>query len=564
MKFKTVAEEFEKIETASGRIEMTRMMADLLKDAGEDIRTISYYLVGQVYPLYSQKNIGLGDRMIMSSLAEASEKSEENVRKMLQDSGDLGTVAEKIDIGNEKGLRVKEVDKALKKIAEASGEGSEKTKKNTLANVLKKASPKERKYITRLTKGTMRLGAGDKTVLDALSLAYLSRKKREPLEHAYNMCSDIGHVAETLRKSGLEGVKKIRIAINRPLRPMLAQRISKLSEIPEKIRQIAVEEKYDGERIQAHKSGNKVQLFSRRLTNITSQFPDVVEQVKQNIKGDAVIDGEVVAYNNKENTYYSFQKLTHRRRKYNVEEYAEKIPVKYMVFDLIYLDGKSLLKQPLKKRWKKLKRIIKETDNIALTGRVITNKVDEIEDFFNDCIERELEGVVCKGRESRYEAGARGWSWIKWKKEYAEELSDTFDLTVVGAYAGKGKRAGLYGSLLCATYNKNKDIFETATKLGAGFSDTELENLPEKLESFKTEKKPARVVTTGDIEPDFWVEPGIVLEVVASEITQSPVHTCSQNGKGLALRFPRFKRWRDDKSPEQSTTSKAVREMYEK
>ncbi len=434
------------------------------------------------------------------------------------------------------------------------------------------ANPYSRKYLIRLVLGQMRLGVGDMTVLDALAASFLgSKDKRLPLEHAYNVSSDIGYVTKILAKSGLDGVKRIRVTINRPLRPQQAQRVDALSEIREKIdsEKISVEEKYDGERVQAHKDRENVRLYSRRLNEVTHQFPEIVKNVRKYVKADsAILDGEAVAYDFSEDEYHPFQKIMNRRRKYDVEEYAEKIPVKYMVFDLIYLNGSSYLRKNYTERTKKLHQIVNEHDYISPTNRILTDSIDEIDEYFQNCINRGLEGVICKSTSpnSYYRAGAREWSWIKWKPSYASELSDTLDLVVVGSYSGKGKRAGTYGSLLCASYNHEDDTYETVCKLGTGFTDKQLEKLPEKLSDAEVDRKPARLRATYNVEPDHWFIPKYVLEVKGSELTVSPVHTCNwdpEKERGLGLRFPRFILWRPDKSVEQVTTTSEIVKMKE-
>jgi DNA ligase-1 len=470
-------------------------------------------------------------------------------------------------------LTVNNVHEALIKIAQAKGSGSQEVREKTLAAILAQASPEERKYIIRLVLGDMRFGVADKTLLDALAVAFLgSKEKRAPLEDAYNVCSDIGYVAKILAKSGLKGVKRIRISLGRPIQPMLAQRVSMLSEIMEHMESeaVAAEEKYDGERIQTHKNGDVVRLFSRRLTDVTSQFPVIADEVNKRVSVEkTVLDGEVVAYNFEEEAFEPFQKLMQRRRKYNVKEFAENLPVKYMLFDVLYVDGKSYLKKSYPERRSKLEKIVKNSKRVAIANRVVSAQLEEVDAFFQDCLERGLEGIVCKSNaaDAYYQAGARGWLWIKWKPSYASELSDTLDLVVVGAYAGKGKRAGTYGALLCAAYNSEEDVFQTLCKLGSGFSDKQLSSLPTKLESAKLNEQPVRVTVNKEMLPDYWFSPKYVVEVLGSEITESPVHTCGWNSKdkrGLSLRFPRFKRWRNEKSPEQATTAKEVMRMLRK
>jgi DNA ligase-1 len=499
----------------------------------------------------------------------------------MKEIGDIGEVACKIVKVEEKKfveffkveevLSVEAVHRGLMKIAIESGSGSQEAKIKTLAAMLAAAASEEKRYIMRLATGEMRLGMGDMTLLDALAAAFLGTKEKKPdLEHAYNICSDIGYVAKVLAGSGLKGVTRIRIALNRPIRPMLAQRVSKMSEIMEKIgsKVVAAEEKYDGERIQAHKDGAKVKLFSRRLTDVTNQFPEVVENVNKHIKAEkAILDGEVVAYDFDKSVFYPFQKLTQRRRKYKVDEYAKKIPAKYMLFDVLYENGKSYMRKSYPERRKKLEQIAKNRKYMTITSRITSSKLSEIDEFFQDCIKRGLEGVVCKSCAdgSYYRAGAREWLWIKWKESYASELSDTLDLVVVGAYAGKGKRGGTYGALLCATYNHNEDTFQTVCKLGTGFSDKHLESLPEKLKDARKDDVPARVVVSKQMKPDYWFAPKYVLEVRGSEITESPAHTCNWNEKekrGLSLRFPIFERWRPEKAPEQATTVQEITEMF--
>jgi len=581
MKFKVLATYMEKLENTSSRNRMIAMLADIFKLAGvEEIKSICYLILGQIYPNYVETTLGLGGKMVQSAIALAASKEEKAVETAAKELGDLGLAAAAVIktrrntfkkfFKPEGELSVKEVHQTLKGIAEAGGEGSQEVKKKTLAALLSEGSKLERKYIARLAAGAMRLGLGDMTILDALAVGFLSSKEKKPeLERAYNVCSDIGEVAEVLIKRGLPGVKKIKLSLNRPIKPMLAQRVSRFSEIKEKIgsENISVEEKYDGERIQAHKAGKKVVLFSRRMIDVTNQFPEIVENVRKNIKAEEVIlDGEAVAYDFREKTFSPFQKLMRRRRKYGVQEFSKKIPVKYIVFDLIYLNGKILLKENYPFRRKFLEKIVKKYKYLDLAGRMITPDLEEAEEFFQDCLERKLEGIVCKScaENSYYRAGAREWAWIKWKKEYASRLSDTLDLVVVGAYKGRGSRAGTYGSLLCAAYDKEKDVFQTVTRLGAGFSEEDLESMMKRLNDFREDSKPARVEALKEVEPDVWFAPEMVVEVLAAEITRSSVHTCAREyGKGLALRFPRFKRWRSEKNAEQATLVREIKDMYE-
>jgi DNA ligase-1 len=581
LRFSNLVECFENLEKTSSKEAMVQTLASLLKKAtASNIDIVCYFTLGEVAAAYKNLKLGIGTEIAKSAVSLALRTDETEVENELKNLGDLGTVASKIDkaakketevFSSKENMSVNDLHKKFLKIARATGSGSQEFKKKKLASILASATPDERKYVTRLALGNMRLGVADMTLLDALAVVFLgSKEKRAPLEDAYNVCSDIGYVAKILRKSGLSGVKRIRVSLGRPIQPMLAQRVSKLSEIMEhmKSEEIAAEEKYDGERIQAHKNGDTVKLFSRRLTDVTNQFPIIVDRVRKQISAKkAILDGEIAAYNFEEEAFCPFQKLMQRRRKYNVKEFAEKLPVKYMLFDVLYVDGKSCMKNSYPKRREKLEKIVGNNKRVTVANRVVSSQLEEIEGFFQDCLERGLEGIVCKsnGGDSYYQAGARGWLWIKWKASYASELSDTLDLVVVGAYSGKGKRSGTYGALLCAAYNNEKEVFQTVCKLGSGFSDKQLSSLPKKLEDSKVGDKPARVAVNKEMFPDYWFAPKYVLEVLGSEITQSPAHTCNwdaQEKRGLSLRFPRFRRWRDEKSPEQATTVSEVADMF--
>ncbi|MDD1675885.1 MAG: ATP-dependent DNA ligase, partial [Methanomicrobiales archaeon] len=314
--------------------------------------------------------------------------------------------------------------------------------------------------------------------------------------------------------------------------------------------------------------GDTVQLFSRRLTDVTLQFPDIVREVKEHVDApSAILDGEAVAYDPKNRTYYPFQRLMQRRRKYRVSEYTTKIPVRYMVFDLLYLEGSSWMGKPYPERIDGLHRILESGELIAPTGYVRTTTPEGIQEYFERCRNAGLEGVICKScaRDSFYEPGSRSWQWIKWKESYGSVLHDTLDLVAIGGYRGRGKRGKTYGSLLCAAYNEEKDVFQTVCGLGAGFTDDTLASFPKKFRDIEIREKPARCQVHPEKNPDTWFEPRYVMEVLGSEITRSSVHTCNwedDSGTGMALRFPRFIRWRPEKSPEQATTAGEIAEMY--
>ena len=581
MLFKELSEAFEELEKVSSQTEMIKILADIFKQANADeIDKICYYTLGETAASYKKVTLGMAEKIVQQSISLAADMDINIIKDETNKIGDLGEVAFttikdndnrfKTFFNTKNGLTIQDVDNGLKKITMSNGSGSAEVKQKILAAMLGIASPIERKYLVRLVTRTMEFGVGEATVLNALASAFLGSKKEKPkLEAAYNLCSDIGLIAQVLDKKGLKGITKIKITLHIPMKPMLAQRVSKFNEIKQKINStiIAAEEKYDGERIEAHKDGQTVTLYSRRLTDVTTQYPDIVENVKKYVKTDkAILDGEAVAYNDKKDVFYPFQKLMQRRRKYNVKEYMKEIPVKYMLFDVIYRDGQSLMKKSYPERRKNLEEIIDNNNLIKVANRRLTDNLDEIDEFFQECLDNNLEGVVCKSCSptSYYQAGARKYYWIKWKKDYASELRDTLDLVVIGAYPGRGRRRNTYGSLLCTAYNPEKDAFQTVCKLGTGFSDQELENLPQKFKNLKKINKPARAEVLKIIEPTYYFTPKIVVEVLGAELTKSPIHTCAQDEtkKGISLRFPRFIRWRPEKNAEDATTTTEILDMF--
>ncbi|MEM2915935.1 MAG: ATP-dependent DNA ligase [Candidatus Woesearchaeota archaeon] len=568
--FKDLAETFEELEKTSSGNTLRAILAELFKKVSKaEIDKVAYLTLGRIASDYSDINLGMAEKMVLRAVALASNKDEKAVLALYKKLGDIGLVAEQLVGRKRKDLTITEVFDTFHKIAAASGAGSQEQKISLLAGLLKNASAREARYLARIVQGNLRLGVGDKTVLDALCITFTgSKAAKKEVEHAYTISPDVGVIARTIATKGLAGIRKIGVTLGVPIQMMLCQRVKNLDEIPEKMgKPFAVEEKYDGERIQAHKKGDKITLYSRRLENITSQFPDIVEAVRKNVKArDCVIEGECMPVDKKGNLL-PFQVLMQRRRKHGIEEYVKRIPVCLFVFEMLYYNGKSLIREPYPKRYEVLLKNIKESDRIKLALRVICDNPDCAEELFNTTVQRGGEGIVIKSLQpdSTYEAGVRGWHWVKWKPEYVKGLRDTFDLVVVGAYKGRGRRAGTYGALLCAVYNDSADRFETFCKLGSGFTDKDLEELPKKFKKHEIPHKPALLEVSKLMIPDVWFEPAVVIEVTGAEITRSPNHTCGlKKGQGLALRFPRFLRYRPEKSAEQATTTKEILRMAKK
>ncbi|MEM2994799.1 MAG: ATP-dependent DNA ligase [Candidatus Bathyarchaeia archaeon] len=579
MRYSVIADIYEQIEATTKRLEMTDLLVNLLKNTPKEIIDKVVYLTqGKIYPDFVALEIGVAERLAIKALARASGVKESEIEEDLKKTGDIGETAQKF-IANKRQitffqqpLTVQRVYETLDKMARASGSGAVEQKMVLLAGLLADASPKEAKYIMRTVTGNLRLGIADMTVLDALAIAYGGGKEaRELIERAYNISSDLGRVAKTVAEKGLEGIKKFRVVVGEPIRPMLAERLSTPEEILEKLGGKCIAEyKYDGERIQIHKKGDEVILFSRRLENISSQYPDAIELVKGCVKvKDAILEAECVAIDLDTGEMRPFQELMHRRRKYGIDEAIKAYPVSLFMFDALYVDGEDLTLKPYPKRRKALEKAIKESERVKIAKYIITGDVKELEGFFLEAIEEGCEGLVCKSvaEDSVYQAGARGWLWIKYKRDYKSEMTDTVDLVVVGAFHGRGKRAGTYGALLLAAYNPESDTFETVTKCGTGFTDEDLAKLPEMMKKHTITHKHPRVNSV--IEADVWFEPTVVIEVLGAEITLSPIHTCAmgaiRKGSGLAIRFPRFTgNYRLDKAAEDATTTSEIVEMYQR
>ncbi len=578
MDYAVVADAYEKIEATTKRLEMTDLLVDLLKKTPKNvIAKVVYLTQGKLYPDFVGVEIGVAEKLALKALAKASGRKDAELLQLLAAVGDLGEVAEEVmtkktqtTFGVQKTLQALEVYETLDKVANKSGSGAVGSKMALLAGLLSHASPKEAKYILRTVTGKLRLGIADMTVLDALAIAYGGGKEnRELIERAYNISSDLGRVASVVAEKGLEGIKRFQVVVFEPIRPMLAERLSSPEEILEKLEGKCVAEyKYDGERVQAHKKGNKVALYSRRMERISDQYPDAVKLVQENVKAEeAILEAECVAVDVETGELLPFQELMHRRRKYGVTEAMQQYPVSLFMFDALYVDGRDLTLEAYPARRKMLEETLLESDRVKAAKQLRTGSVKELEAFFEEAIEDGCEGLICKSVavDSVYQAGARGWMWIKYKRDYKSEMTDTVDLVVVGAFHGRGKRAGAYGALLLAAYNRELDTFETVTKLGTGFTDEDLKKLPELLREHVVPRKPSRVQST--LAADVWFEPKVVLEVLGAEVTLSPIHVCAMDsirkGSGLAIRFPRFTgKYRTDKAAEDATTSLEVVEMY--
>ena len=589
MLFSKLVSYFEKLESTSSRLALIDILSDLFKHSSkEEIEKIIYLTQGRIAPFFEALEIGMAEKQVAGAVATAFDIDRETVLKLYTKLGDMGKAVEQLARGPvapsshlmssvarslraldgtpssratpRNNISVAEVFEILIKIARTSGEGTVEKRQTLLSDLLKKMDSLSAKYLVRIPLGNLRLGIGDPTILDGLALAkFNDRAKRKLLEGAYNRTSDLGLIAKTLWSEGLMAVKKLKVMVGKPIRSERCERLPNATKVFEKMgSQVHATPKYDGFRVQIHKDGEKVSMFSRNLENMTHMFPELIEGTLKQVKAKtAILDTEALAYQPESEEFLPFQETTKRRRKHGIEEMAQSLPLKAFVFDMLYKDGESLIDKPLKERSKILKETISGDDIlIPAPGEIIDNP-QKLQIMLDDSITKGLEGVVVKRLDSKYEAGARNFNWVKLKRHSDGELQDTIDCVVLGYIFGKGKRTAFgAGALLVGVYDDVKDEFVTVSRIGTGLTDEEWQEIHKRADKIKVDHKPARVNSV--ITPSVWIKPEIVIEVLADEITISPIHTAR-----YALRFPRLISFRtSDKKPEDATSVKELIEMY--
>ena len=558
----------ERLEATTKRNELVEILSELFSSLGKDeIQNVVYLIQGRVAPFFEPIEIGMGEKMVALAIANAGSTSQDEVLNRYGELGDLGLVAQEILIeGEPDGLRVSEVYSELLQIAQTSGSGSVEAKTSQLSSILRRLDPVSCKYLTRIPLGVLRLGIGDPTLLDAFSVAKVGDKSlRKQLERAYNETSDLGMIAKVLWTEGISGVNGLKISVGRPVRSQLPERLPTPEKVLDKMGPVLVQTKFDGFRTQIHKNGDEVEIFSRNLEDMTHMFPEIIEGVRTQIKAEtAILDGEALAFNEASGEFYPFQETTKRRRKHNIAESAKELPLKAFVFDLLYVDGQSMLEQPLEARVARLREVLEEGETLLEASYEVVDDPNRLQVMLDESITAGLEGLVVKRPDSAYQAGARNFNWVKLKRHSSGELNDTVDCVVLGYIYGRGKRAAFgAGALLVGIYDSDVDEFKSICKIGTGLTDAEWQEIHKRCDGIAVDHKPARVDSA--IIPSVWVEPEVVIEVLADEITRSPLHTAGKVGNepGYALRFPRLVSFRDDdKRAEDATKVDELIKMY--
>jgi DNA ligase-1 len=576
VRFSELALYLGRLEKTSSRNALVGILAELFGGTPpEDVAPTCYLLQGRLAPFFEPVEIGLGPNYIADVVARAYGGDRAGVLASFDELGDLGDAAATLAAASLRAAKpedappVREVFDALLVVAKTSGAGSVGAKVEAFASLLASLDPLSAKYLCRIPLGRLRLGIGDPTVLDGFSFSRVGdRSLRKRLERAYNETSDLGLVGRTLWEGGVEAVDALGVRVGNPVRPALAERLPSAEAILEKLGTCAVEGKYDGFRCQVHKSGEEVRVFSRGLEDLTGVFPEIAEGTRRQVSaGEAILEGEALAYNPLSEEYLPFQQTVRRRRKHGVEEAAKELPLRLFAFDVLYADGERVMDRHYTERRALLGQMVGDGETVLLSESRTAERAEDLEAVFEESVQGGLEGVVAKRLDSPYQAGARNYNWVKLKRVQAGNLEDTVDCVIVGYLYGRGRRATFgVGALLVAVYDEGRDVFPTVTKIGTGLSDEQWCEVRERCEPFVREGKPARVES--DVEPSAWVEPKVVIEVLADEITRSPVHAAGRSqeegGQGYALRFPRLVSFRDaDKRPEDATTVSEIVELYE-
>ena len=599
LKFDLFSEYLSHMEGTSGRLELAKQLSSLLSELTPSETPPALYMVqGQLLPPFAGEPMGMASRLLLKAMDRALEKNEggggsPDLTALLAEAGDPGILAERLGMGREHGrLNLSEVYESLLQISRQSGSGSQEEKISRLASLFRAVSPLSSRYLARFVMGRLRLGVGDSTIVDALARTVLRtppedekgwkaemKSVRQKVEGAYNLCSDLGRVGEVLRRDGLEGLGSIRPSVGYPIRMALCERLGSGAEIIEKLGRAAVESKYDGFRCQIHCDGSHVRIFSRNLEETTGMFPELAREARR-ILGhrSAIFEGEALGYDGENDSYHPFQVTITRKRKHNILEKSEEIPLKCLVFDVLFLDEEPVMDRPFSERRRLLegifpvhRRTLSERevppDQVFGASRLIeTDDPHTIDLFFDEVVEEGFEGIIAKRLDGVYTAGSRNFNWIKLKRSYKGALSDTVDLVLIGYYRGKGLRTRLgIGAVLGAVFDPVKGEYLSVARIGSGLTEEKWKELREMLDDLRVPDPPS-VVRSG-LVPDFWVFPKIVVTVLADELTRSPVHLAGREEgeeEGYALRFPRMVSGpRADKGPEEATTVDEIRRLFD-
>jgi len=550
--FRKLCELCEKLEATTKRLLMIDLVANLLKNLQPDeVEPAVSMILGRPFPKWDQRVLEVSWATLSGLIKRLTNVEWRDFRAAFSQTGDIGSATKTVFEASklrrqatlfEKPLSILEVRRTFETIAEMSGFGSRERKERLVETLLSQASPLEAKYIVKVMVGEMRTGFHEGLMEMAVAKAF--DIPLEAVQTASMLTGDIGEIASIARAKGKDTVSKLGFRVFRPIKPMMAQMAEDVSEaLKEAGGPMAFEYKLDGARIQIHKSGDEVRVYSRRLTDVTESLPEVVHLVRSQVKkSQAILEGEVIAVGADRSSPLLFQHLMRRfRRVHEIDEMIKQIPIELQLFDVIYLDGESLVNTPYAERRKRLSEII---GDIKLTKQIITRSPDEAEEFLREALNNGHEGLVAKKLDSPYTLGIRGKRWFKIK-----HTLESLDLVIVAAEWGYGRRHNWLSDYYLAARDAETGKFMVVGKTFKGLTDKEIIDMTRRLQELTITEEPHRVV----------VVPKIVVEVAYNEVQKSPKYEC-----GMALRFARITRIRDDKSPEDADTIQRVKEIYEK
>ncbi|MFT4892747.1 MAG: DNA ligase-1 [Candidatus Nanohaloarchaea archaeon] len=556
MDYTKIVEVYEQLEETQSTLEMTSVIAKFFSENEEQLEEVILLCMGRSFPYWKDLDLGISSKTVVDILQEVTGKTSSEIEDVWRDEGDLGTAAEKLmeSGGGQQSLMsqeltVERVNEKLEKVARM-GEGGGETgkvsmdkKKREVAVLLNDADPTEAKYIVRTFLENLRLGVGEGIIRDALAEAFFDGEHKEKIQKGYDLTNDFKEVARAC-KEGIEELDKLEIEIFRPINSMLAKKVDTIEEGFEEVGEpAAIDYKYDGMRAQIHKKGDEVKVFTRRLEDVTEQFPDVKNAVKENVETEkCIIDTEIVAYDPEDGSTIPFQKLSKRiKRKYDIQKLKKEIPVEVRPFDLIYEDG-SKLDTLYQKRWARLEMIVNEENRkIRMADHSVTEDPEEVQELQQKSLAEGHEGIMMKSLDAEYKPGNRVGYMVKLKP-----VMETLDLAIIGAKWGEGRRSNWLSRLKLGCWDEKNQEYQMVGRMATGLTDEQLEEITEKL-------KPLIVEEDGR---DVKVKSEVIIEAEYEEIQKSPNYSSS-----YALRFPRMKQFRDDK--EEADSLEKVENLYD-
>ena len=555
MKYSELVEYYERLEATDSSLEETDILAELFRDSSpEEIEVLAVLAMGRPFPAWKDLDIGVASKLMVKAISSATGISEDKINDKWKETGDLGVTAQefvekkKQQTLMSQELSISKIEDSFEKIAKMEGSGSQDRKLSNIAELIVSSSPEEARYVVRTILGEMRIGVGEGIVRDAVAEAF--NIEPEVVQRAYDMTNDFGKVAKTALEEGEEGLKKLKMEMFKPVKVMLAQKVEGMDEGYEKVANedgvAALEFKYDGMRAQIHKRGDDIRVFTRRLEDVTEQFPDIVKSVKEHVDAEeCILDAEVTAYDPDTGDLIPFQKLSKRiKRKYEIQRMVKEIPVTVNVFDVFYLEGEVLLEEPMKERWKKIQDIIdSEERKLVPVNHIETSDKEEAREFYQKALNAKQEGVMLKNLEAKYKPGSRVGYMVKLKP-----VMENLDLVISGAEWGEGRRKDWLGSFILSCREKETSELKTIGKMATGLTDEQFKEITERLREKITSEEGKEV----DIKPE------LVVEVAYEEIQKSPKYA-----SGYALRFPRLVRFREDLSVEDIDSLSRVKQIYD-